>query len=187
MQRNIKTTVAITFSSFCPKTLHFIATFWQGRGHNRLVIAVCHAHGCDRPSHHPRCLQSCGHTEHGSTLEGGVINAIVLFAFPQTTRILLAHIKQNRDIPLTKEVHDMSARTVLTSGNDTCISGRRLLVRHSYTEPLWQFGEVRLSYCLATLQHIPTCSALQAHEALGALMTTVTVTVTVTTAAKCSR
>ena len=119
MQRNIKTTVAITFSSFCPKTLHFIATFWQGRGHNRHVIAVCHAHGCDRPSHHPRCLQSCGHTEHGSTLEGGVINAIVLFAFPQTTRILLAHVKQNRDIPLTKEVHDMSARTVLTSGNDT--------------------------------------------------------------------
>ena len=39
--------------------------------------------------------------------------------FPQTNRILLAHVKQNGIIPSTKEVRVMSACTVLISGNAT--------------------------------------------------------------------
>ena len=39
--------------------------------------------------------------------------------FPQTNRILLVHVQQNGDIPSTKEVRVMSARTVLISGNVT--------------------------------------------------------------------
>ena len=45
------------------------------------------------------------------------LNAMVALLFPQTNRILLAHVKQNGDIPSTKEVRVLSARTVLISGN----------------------------------------------------------------------
>ena len=48
---------------------------------------------------------------------GGVLATNSLH-FPQTNRILLAHVKQNGDTPSTKEVRVMSARTVLISGID---------------------------------------------------------------------
>ena len=112
IQRNMKTTVAI---SFCPKRLHFIATFWQRTGRDRRVVAACRGRCCDWPSQHPGRLQSCGYTERDSTLEGGVVASLwycYCLHFPQTNRILLAHVKQNGYNPPTKEVCVTSARTV---------------------------------------------------------------------------
>ena len=45
------------------------------------------------------------------------LNAIISLHFPQTNRILSAHIQKNGIIPSTKEVHVLSACTVLISGN----------------------------------------------------------------------
>ena len=139
MQRNVKTTVLSLFFSFCPqdtplsrsqicvrvwlRETNFMVTFRQGTGHNLRVIAACHACRCDRPSQHPGCLQSCGYTERSSTLEGGVVASLgeywLLYSlhFPQTNHILLVHVKQNGDIPSTKQVCVMPIHTVLISDN----------------------------------------------------------------------
>ena len=126
--KETKTTVLSLFSCF-PKTLHFMATFWQRMGRDWRVIAACRTHGYDRPSQRPGRLQSCGYTERSSTcwkpgrwhghFAGGIL-VTSSWHFPQTNRILLVHVQQNGDIPSTKEVCVMSARTVLISGNERC-------------------------------------------------------------------
>ena len=123
--KETKTTVLSLFSCF-PKTLHFMATFWQRMGRDWRVITACRTRGYDRPSQRPGRLQSCGYTERSSTcwkpgrwrgrFAGGVPVTSSLH-FPQTNHILLVHVQQNGDIPSTKEVRVMSPCTVLISGN----------------------------------------------------------------------